>query len=72
MSFLCLAKAISETLQSTGACDHNEQFLQDLDRWQVLFTSEADRDAYRDAMHSMWGVALEEKTYQARGKMMTF
>jgi ankyrin repeat protein len=60
IAFLCLASALSETLRKTGACDCSEQFLQDLGRWQVLFDSKADLDAYRDAIHSMWGLALDE------------
>jgi ankyrin repeat protein len=60
IAFLCLARALSETL-ATSACDYNEQFLQDLGRWQVLFASkETDLDAYREAVQSMWDVALDE------------
>ena len=66
IAFLCLAKAISETLQRTSICDQSEQFLEDLDRWQVLFTSKADRDSYRDAIHSMWGVVLDENVSSPR------
>jgi hypothetical protein len=61
IAFLCLAKAISDTLQRTGTCDQSEQFFQDLDRWQLLFKSKADRDSYRAAIHSMWGVILDGK-----------
>ena len=60
IAFLCLARAISETL-ATDAYDYNEQFLQGLGRWQVLFASrETDLDAYRDAVQSMWDIVLDE------------
>ncbi|PQE23546.1 multiple ankyrin repeats single kh domain protein [Rutstroemia sp. NJR-2017a BVV2] len=60
IAFLCLAKAISEALQELGGCDRSEQFLLDLDRWQLIFKSKADSDPYRDAVYSMWGVTLDE------------
>jgi hypothetical protein len=68
IAFLCLAKAISETLQRTGTCDESKQFFQDLDRWQNLFNSEADRDSYRDAIYSMWGVMLDEN-FSSQGQV---
>ena len=60
IAFLCLARAMSETLRNTGACDFSEQFRQDLFRWQVIFTSEADLDAFREAIHSMWGLEFDK------------
>ncbi|PQE19083.1 hypothetical protein CJF30_00007439 [Rutstroemia sp. NJR-2017a BBW] len=60
IAFLCLAKAISEALHDIGGCDRSEQFLLDLDRWQLLFNSEADSESYRDAVYLMWGVRLDE------------
>jgi hypothetical protein len=61
IAYLCFVKAISDTLQSDTTYDYTEPFFQDLARWELLFTQESDRDAYRDAIHSMWGVALNEK-----------
>jgi hypothetical protein len=61
IAYLCFVKAISDTLQSDTTCDYTEPFFQDLARWELLSTQESDRDAYRDAIHSMWGVALNEK-----------
>jgi hypothetical protein len=60
MAFLFLAKAIAESLQKIDRRDRIEEFLLDLDRWELLFTSKADRDSYRDAIRSMWDVELEE------------
>jgi ankyrin repeat protein len=60
IAYLCLAKAIQETLHDTGADDYTEPFFQDLVRWQLLFEQESDRDAYRDVIYSMWGVVLDD------------
>ena len=60
IAFLCVAKAISETLHNSGSYDYAEPFLQDLVRWQLLFTEGAGRDGYRDAIQSMWGVSLDD------------
>jgi hypothetical protein len=38
VAFLCISRAISETLDSTNGSDYTSQFLEDLVRWQVLFT----------------------------------
>jgi hypothetical protein len=61
IAYLCFVKAISDTLQSDTTYDYTEPFFQDLARWELLFTQGSDRDAYRDAIHSIWGVALNEK-----------
>lgn len=61
IAYLCLVKAISEILQSTSMHDYTEPFFQDLGRWVLIFTEERDRDAYRDAIHTMWGVLLDER-----------
>jgi hypothetical protein len=59
IAFLCISRAMSETLDSTNGCDYTSQFLEDLDRWQVLFTSK-ELEAYRELIHSMWGIVLSE------------
>jgi hypothetical protein len=61
IAYLCFVKAISDTLKSDTTCDYTEPFFQDLARWELLFTQGSDRDAYRDVIYSMWGVALNEK-----------
>ncbi|KAH7342466.1 hypothetical protein BKA65DRAFT_292216 [Rhexocercosporidium sp. MPI-PUGE-AT-0058] len=65
IAFLCISKAISETLDTTGACYYKDQFLQDLDRWQALFEPGASLDAYRETIHSMWGVVLDKNTLRS-------
>jgi hypothetical protein len=59
IAFLCISRAMSETLDSTNGSDYTSQFLEDLDRWQVLFTSR-ELEAYRELIHSMWGIVLSE------------
>jgi ankyrin repeat protein len=59
VAFLCISRAMSETLDSTNGCDYSSQFVEDLDRWQVLFTSK-ELEAYRELIHSMWGIVLSE------------
>lgn len=62
ISFLCLSKAISETLDTNGACKYGNQFFQDLDRWQILFASNVTSlDAYKEAVQLMWGIELPQK-----------
>jgi ankyrin repeat protein len=72
IAFLCLAKAISGALQEIGGRDRSEQFLLDLDRWQLLFNSKADSDAYRDAIYSMWGVTLDENLLDLNRRQLHF
>ncbi|KAF8866047.1 hypothetical protein BDZ45DRAFT_683994 [Acephala macrosclerotiorum] len=59
VGFLCISRAMSETLDSTNGSDYTSQFLEDLERWQVLFTSN-ELEAYRELIHSMWGTVLSE------------
>ena len=60
IAYLCLAKAIQETLHDTGSDDYTEPFFKDLVRWQLIFEQNSDRDAYRDVVYSMWGVVLDD------------
>ncbi|KAH0553447.1 hypothetical protein GP486_006483, partial [Trichoglossum hirsutum] len=61
IAFLCISKAISKTLDANGACDYTNQFLSDLDRWQVLFSPDATAlGAYREAVRMMWGIVLDK------------
>lgn len=57
--FLCISRAMSETLDSTSGSDYTSQFLEDLERWQVLFTSK-ELEAYRELIHSMCRIVLSE------------
>ena len=59
VAFLCISRAMSETLDSTNGSDYTSQFLEDLERWQVLFTSK-ELEAYRELIHSMWRIVLSE------------
>lgn len=60
-AFLCISRAMSETLDSTNGTDYISQFLEDLERWQVIFTSK-ELEVYRQLIHSMWGSVLSENT----------
>lgn len=61
IAYLCVVKAISETLQDNGSHDYTEPFLQDIARLEIIFISERDRVAYREAIFSMWGVLPDER-----------
>lgn len=69
MAFLCLAKAIAETLETINSFDLNKQFHDDLYRWMPLFEWE-DRRSYREAISSMWSIDLWRwpPTYIGRSK----
>ncbi|KAI9759870.1 MAG: hypothetical protein M1840_003072, partial [Geoglossum simile] len=61
IAFLCVSRAVSGTLDSNGDFGYTNQFLQDLDRWQILFTSDTTAlTAYREAVRMMWDVVLDE------------
>ncbi|KAH8665105.1 ankyrin repeat-containing domain protein [Tricladium varicosporioides] len=60
MAFLCLSRAITETLESIDSRDRSDQFRQDLRRWELLFKSDTDMSSYREAVHSMWVVSVNE------------
>jgi ankyrin repeat protein len=73
MSFLCLARAIVETLGNSGHGDYLEHFLLDLNRWQELFRSNAEEfDAYREAVYSMWGVLLDQTEVVYEDALISF
>ncbi|KAF6821870.1 hypothetical protein CMUS01_11316 [Colletotrichum musicola] len=64
IQFLCVAKAMEETLGKMLCEGYLETFLSDLHRWQALFASSertADLETYKDAVRSLWGVELEER-----------
>lgn len=61
IAFLCISRAMSETLDSTNDTDYVSQFDEDLERWQVIFKPE-ELGVYRELIHSMWGTVLSEKT----------
>jgi hypothetical protein len=63
-AFLCISKAISETLDGAEDGYYSTQFLHDVERWQVLFTSE-ELSAYQALVHAMWGVCLSESPSQS-------
>jgi hypothetical protein len=54
MAFLCLAKVIIEALEDIDSTDRSDQFLRDLDRWELLFNSKTDRHSFREAISLMW------------------
>ena len=43
---------------------YSTQFLHDVERWQVLFTSK-ELCAYQELVYSMWGVCLSESDSQS-------
>jgi hypothetical protein len=61
VAFLCITRAMSETLDLTNGSDYTRQLLEDLGRWQVLFASK-ELKSYRNLVYTVWGVALSEKT----------
>jgi hypothetical protein len=63
-AFLCISKAMSETLDGAKDGYYSTQFLHDVERWQVLFTSE-ELGAYQELVYSMWGVCLSESASQS-------
>ncbi|KAK1989153.1 hypothetical protein LZ30DRAFT_817821 [Colletotrichum cereale] len=58
IAFLCLARAMVDTLKARHHRDFLQDFMQDLPRWQVIFNP-ADVIAYREALLLMWGVDLD-------------
>jgi hypothetical protein len=61
--------AIVKSLGDNGYHECLEEFLGDLSRWQELFRSNAEElAAYRDVMHSMWGVVLDPVTDSRRDR----
>jgi ankyrin repeat protein len=61
IAFLCVSRAISETLDGNGNYDYTNKFLQDLDRWQILSASDITvLLSYREAVQMMWGVVLNK------------
>jgi hypothetical protein len=69
IAFLCLAKAISETLQRTGTCDESKQFFRDLDRWQLL-SSQRQTVIPTEMQYTLCGELCLMKIFQARAKLM--
>jgi len=63
-AFLCICKAMSETLDEAKDGYYSTQFLHDVERWQVLFTSK-ELGAYQELVYSMWGVCLSESASQS-------
>ncbi|PMD17240.1 hypothetical protein NA56DRAFT_282038 [Hyaloscypha hepaticicola] len=63
-AFLCICKAMSETLDESNDGYYSAQFLDDLERWQVLFKPK-ELGAYQALIHSMWGVCLPESAPQS-------
>ena len=63
-AFLCISKAMSETLDGAKDGYYSTQFLHDVERWQVLFTSK-ELGAYQEFVYSMWGVCLSESASQS-------
>jgi hypothetical protein len=64
IALLCVCGAISETLDSHTGSTNNNQFLDDPERWGVLFDCKVKCDLYKDAVQHIWGVDLS----LARGK----
>jgi ankyrin repeat protein len=70
ISFLCLARAIAESLDNDNDVDNNghnpssdyvDDFLRDLNRWQELFRSDEEEfAAYAETVYSMWSVVLDK------------
>lgn len=62
VAFLCLSKAISEAIDKNDTCENSTDFFQDLDRWQILFeTDAASLDAYKEAVRLTWGIELNQR-----------
>lgn len=61
IAFLCLSRAMLETLGKLHHADYKDDFDLDLHRWQMLFMDEdegGDLEAYKEAVLLMWGVTL--------------
>ncbi|KAK1853007.1 rolling pebbles-like protein [Colletotrichum chrysophilum] len=60
--FLCLSRAMVDTLHELHLADYKHDFDADVPRWQILFMGgdkTDDLEAYRDAVSSMWGVTFD-------------
>lgn len=60
--FLCLARAMVETLKDLYYGNYLEDFIADLPRWQMIFSSndqQQDLETYREAIWSMWNVRVD-------------
>lgn len=59
LTFLCVARAISETLDFFSGSDYRQQFLYDLKRWEIAF-DDRTLNAYREAVLKIWNIELDK------------
>lgn len=58
--FLGVAKAMSEVVDPQNAESGESEFLEDLNRWQVLYDTRQDAlEDFKAAVHAIWGVQVE-------------
>ncbi|KAH6884432.1 hypothetical protein B0T10DRAFT_564468 [Thelonectria olida] len=58
LSFLCIARAIAETLRD-NMDDYFDEFAYDLAHWESTFETQSDRKAYLEALKLTWDVTLD-------------
>jgi hypothetical protein len=59
IAFLCVCKAVSETLDFHTDSNYTTKFLDDLRRWAILFDTESEFRMYKDLVRDIWRVNLQ-------------
>ena len=67
LTFLCVSRSISDSLGFYRGFDYTPRFLEDLNRWQLIFSSQSDRhlDLFKEAVSLIWSADLDSMSHVA-------